>query len=454
MRANIVFPSAECNGPKCKPITCSGPGCSQGKCKKGATGCTPGEHDACKEPKTAETCTEVVRKIQTKRGEDYITTTKSDCATYTACFAEPTTVTTTKTIDDKHMETMNPPFLVMPTTSHDKLLEIANRTEDLFYSWDLERMGKSKETGTDAPRPTDKNGNPVDDKRNPCHCGELGCSADSPPCCSKGDCKKSKNDDGVKDDKDENNDGKDGEDDEDKKDDDKGKGDKDKGDEDKDDKKDSPKGPKPKCECSENGCTGPPCCASGDCDPDEVEMPDTPDPPPPFPEPKVRCFDKGARVPRSDMMKAVSKFCTIFKGKTLDYDDPKDNEIFTWRGSQCHPLGCMSLIELTLTAKKGCKYKIDGDSASDECGYSWRQPIDKCDQTGTQNKQGGEYETDCAIWKIDPIVKPVVGKPKNAVGLGNGTAGNATAGNRTASNGLTGTGTETPPVNLTVLVNP
>lgn len=96
-------------------------------------------------------------------------------------------------------------------------------------------------------------------------------------------------------------------------------------------------------------------------------MPDIPYSSPSVPKAQVRCFDKGARVPRSDMIKAASKFCTDFKRRVLDYDDPKDYEISIWKGSQCHPTGYMSRIELTLTAKKGCKYTIDGDSANDTC---------------------------------------------------------------------------------------
>ncbi|KAK2733391.1 hypothetical protein FQN57_002148 [Myotisia sp. PD_48] len=315
-----------CKGPNCTPVSCSGPGCSRGRCQEGASECKPGGSESdkdkdCKVPEKARICTEFVRKTQTKKNDkNYSSTTSTRCSTYTACTAEPTTITSAKTIDSSHVETAHVPLRFVPDSSNEDLDRIASKIEDRLYSWDLERMVGTKT----KPKPTSK----------------------------------------------------------------------------------------PKCVCTENGCTGPPCCSSGTCGPDVESPPPTDDGKSPITEHKVKCFDKGATVPQGDLVAAGAKFCRIHRGKTLDYDDPKNNVFTAWRGAHCHDLGCFAVIELKLTAKKGCKMKIDGGKATDVCGSSWRHPIDKCDQNGIEFKQGGTYETACAIWRIDPVVKPVIGAPE------------------------------------------
>lgn len=71
------------------------------------------------------------------------------------------------------------------------------------------------------------------------------------------------------------------------------------------------------------------------------------------------------------------------------------------------------LIDVIVSVKglNDCAFVIDGPSPNDECGRIIRKIIDKCDQTGTQYKQGGAVTSNCAIWRFDPVSRSKISYP-------------------------------------------
>ncbi|CAJ2504363.1 Uu.00g117570.m01.CDS01 [Anthostomella pinea] len=143
-----------------------------------------------------------------------------------------------------------------------------------------------------------------------------------------------------------------------------------------------------------------------------------PDPTPPSPDPateSLHCYNGGSETDRGDMINAVGDFCDYYYGKVLDASiynaELTLNYYYQWSaptggaGATCFFTGvCDVTITLSVTVTNGCRFTIDGGSASDECGRIFRQAIDKCDTSSTQYKQGGTVTSNCAVWRIDPNI--------------------------------------------------
>ncbi|KAG5290027.1 class V chitinase [Histoplasma ohiense] len=135
--------------------------------------------------------------------------------------------------------------------------------------------------------------------------------------------------------------------------------------------------------------------------------------------PGLKCFDSGSTSHRSGMIRAIEGFCNGNKGITIRKIDGQFTEYY---GARCFgPGACWVENKISVELINGCEpFKLDGGGPGDTCGYSFRQTVDKCDQTQTSFKQGGIYTTDCARWILDPgIVAP--GGPKIRYPLLNGT---------------------------------
>lgn len=64
-------------------------------------------------------------------------------------------------------------------------------------------------------------------------------------------------------------------------------------------------------------------------------------------------------------------------------------------------------VIVSVQGLNNCAFDIDGPAPDQECGRIIRKIIDKCDQKGTQYKQGGTVTSNCAIWRVDPGFIPV-----------------------------------------------
>lgn len=148
--------------------------------------------------------------------------------------------------------------------------------------------------------------------------------------------------------------------------------------------------------------------------PPPTESPE-PDPEPPGPNPdteKVHCFDSGAIVTRAMCIDALEAFCDYWEGTTLDATKPGTRRTLdNGNGFGAHCLDdfglddwCFAEIWIRVTVKNGCKFKMGGSGANQECGRIIRRIIDECGKTSTEFKQGGIVESNCATWFFDPNV--------------------------------------------------
>ncbi|XPS72969.1 Chitinase [Ascochyta lentis] len=137
----------------------------------------------------------------------------------------------------------------------------------------------------------------------------------------------------------------------------------------------------------------------------------SPSPPPDPPKPNrdtenKKCYDSGALVTRGMMIDAIEAFCDFHEGTVLDASRPDTQRTLSngdGYGAHCMgELGCFVHIYISVTAINGCKWKMEGSGANQECGRILRRAVDECDQSSTEHKQGGTVDSNCAQWKIDP----------------------------------------------------
>lgn len=139
-----------CQGFDCTPVVCEGTGCHEGYCE----GPDCEEDGDCDEPQRVPHCTESVSEIKTDpKVTSYSITTRTECATVTACSAEATTITTTTTIDQEHAVTITESYELPPTHSIDWYRSNVDKLIDLRESRNAERFGATTTTTTsETPR--------------------------------------------------------------------------------------------------------------------------------------------------------------------------------------------------------------------------------------------------------------------------------------------------------------
>ncbi|KAI0181430.1 hypothetical protein GGR52DRAFT_524499 [Hypoxylon sp. FL1284] len=144
-----------------------------------------------------------------------------------------------------------------------------------------------------------------------------------------------------------------------------------------------------------------------------------PNPTPPSPNPateSLHCFNKGAETGRKGMINAVDDFCNFFRGTVMDASQLGATHTLSMTYDSSDPTGgsgvecaftgiCDVTIRLSVTVTNGCRFTMDGPKPSEECGRIFRQAIDKCDRSSTQYKQGGTVTSNCATWRIDPVIE-------------------------------------------------
>lgn len=144
--------------------------------------------------------------------------------------------------------------------------------------------------------------------------------------------------------------------------------------------------------------------------------PPAPSPPPPPDPPKprreteeVHCYDSGQFINRGLAIEALEYFCDDFEGVVLDASQPGTRRTLSNGGYGVHCIGehgsvggCFVSVQISVTVKNGCRFKMEGKGANQECGRVLRRIIDQCDTSSTQFKQGGTVESNCASWRFDP----------------------------------------------------
>ncbi|KAL8671886.1 MAG: hypothetical protein Q9168_003623 [Polycauliona sp. 1 TL-2023] len=136
--------------------------------------------------------------------------------------------------------------------------------------------------------------------------------------------------------------------------------------------------------------------------PPKPKPPLPPEPPSPNPDTeKLKCYDKGSVIARATALNMINDFCgpDYWGGTRI-----KENRYIRYDGiTEKH------LVDVIISVQglNDCAFDIDGPFPDQECGRIIRKIIDKCDQKGTQLKQGGTVTSNCAIWRVDPGIIPV-----------------------------------------------
>lgn len=127
----------------------------------------------------------------------------------------------------------------------------------------------------------------------------------------------------------------------------------------------------------------------------------------------LHCCNSGSSVTRQMAIMGITDFCSAASGHTLDANSNGDRE-FAWPcyGLRCAGRSrCWDFKTMSITVKDGCILTIPDESivqgsetgmAYGVCGGNFRNAIDECNAGGTENKQGGTMETECAVWRFDP----------------------------------------------------
>ncbi|OCK73889.1 glycoside hydrolase family 18 protein, partial [Lepidopterella palustris CBS 459.81] len=129
-------------------------------------------------------------------------------------------------------------------------------------------------------------------------------------------------------------------------------------------------------------------------------------PEPPTPQPgtqQLHCFNSGNSENRAYMINAIEGFCTGGRDKNWNELIPPDgtvsNDVFflysMWVTDK-------SIIQVSIQAKNGCSFKLQGGSATQYCGKMLRRLVDECNTNDVKYKQGGTLEDNCSLWTMDP----------------------------------------------------
>lgn len=136
-----------CKGPRCEPLACKGRDCKGGVCIGPKCEKVPKDEEC--EAKKAPQCTEMVSEVQTKKSpKEYSTTTRTHCSTVTACSIEPTTTTSTKTIDGKQVITITDAYTAHQTLSDNNKKALLQR---VMYDIKSRRSLRNPQKTTSSP---------------------------------------------------------------------------------------------------------------------------------------------------------------------------------------------------------------------------------------------------------------------------------------------------------------
>ncbi|RDB27144.1 hypothetical protein Hypma_004599 [Hypsizygus marmoreus] len=101
----------------------------------------------------------------------------------------------------------------------------------------------------------------------------------------------------------------------------------------------------------------------------------------------VTCYNSGTRVDRAPSISSIDDFCRRNFGAGLAPGQTVALRYY-W--------GSFTIL-LSAQAINGCSWSVDGD-----CHRLLRKPLDECNTSGENGKQGG-YVTDvCGQWRYDP----------------------------------------------------
>jgi hypothetical protein len=83
------------------------------------------------------------------------------------------------------------------------------------------------------------------------------------------------------------------------------------------------------------------------------------------------------------IINAIKAFCDYYEGTVIDASRPNMLRTLTnsdGYGAHClGALGCLVHIYISMTAINGCKWKMEGTGANQECGRILRRAVDECD---------------------------------------------------------------------------
>ncbi|KIJ34466.1 hypothetical protein M422DRAFT_263429 [Sphaerobolus stellatus SS14] len=101
----------------------------------------------------------------------------------------------------------------------------------------------------------------------------------------------------------------------------------------------------------------------------------------------VSCYNFGIRAGRASSISAIDDFCRRYNGRRVDNEQ-----------SVSHRYGFGSFTILPSGAAiNGCNFVIDGN-----CNRLLRKPLDECNTSGENGKQGGIVANLCGQWRYDP----------------------------------------------------
>ncbi|RDB20723.1 hypothetical protein Hypma_012099 [Hypsizygus marmoreus] len=101
----------------------------------------------------------------------------------------------------------------------------------------------------------------------------------------------------------------------------------------------------------------------------------------------VTCYNTGTKVDRGPSVSSIDNFCArvigthVANGQTVAYR-------YDW--------GSFTIL-VSGQAINGCSFTIDNN-----CGRLLRLPLDKCNTSGENGKQGGYERDTCGTWRYDP----------------------------------------------------
>ncbi|KAK1224334.1 hypothetical protein PQX77_012763 [Marasmius sp. AFHP31] len=102
---------------------------------------------------------------------------------------------------------------------------------------------------------------------------------------------------------------------------------------------------------------------------------------------RVECFNGGTKSDRAPFVSAIDNWCGKVQGRVLN-----DGDVLT----DTFEFGEVDYF-FTVRAINGCSFTMDG-----ECNRFLRLPVDQCNTSGENGKQGGTVTDPCSQWTADP----------------------------------------------------
>ncbi|KIJ25528.1 hypothetical protein M422DRAFT_273524 [Sphaerobolus stellatus SS14] len=101
----------------------------------------------------------------------------------------------------------------------------------------------------------------------------------------------------------------------------------------------------------------------------------------------VSCYNFGTRTDRAPSISAIDDFCRRVNGRQVNNGQSV---------SMRYNFGALTIL-VSGAAINGCNFVVDGN-----CNRLLRKPLDECNTSGENGKQGGIVTDLCGQWRYDP----------------------------------------------------